>query len=120
MIEYQDFRGIDDPIEYQTIKDIVSQLQGEDLPLHPYELKCKAALKVMDADITDDGPAITMVRLPIEPFSNMEKTTLDEFVESKFMHQVARDCRKEQWLKWIVAATNEPSRAEIYPVILKD
>ena len=66
------------------------------------------------------GPKISKVQLPNEPFSGIEKVSIEEFEESGIMTAIARDVRKDSWPIWLGKLIQNASRAQTYPILMKE
>ena len=74
----------------------------------------------MDAEITDDGPKITDVRLPDTPYSGIEKLSFEDFSQTDFMQRIARDVNKDNWPQWVATLLHETDHFQVYPMVIKE
>ena len=74
---------------------------------------------MLDAEITTQGPVITDLRLPEEPFNGTQKVTEEVFKELNLMQYIARDVSKDNWPRWLASLLIDNSRKNVYPLILK-
>ena len=66
------------------------------------------------------GPEISKIKLPNEPFSGMDRISIEEFETSGIMTSIATDVNKENWPIWLGKLIENATRAQVYPLLMKD
>lgn len=81
--------------------------------------KIKACCTVLDAEIKTEGPVISDVRLPNEPYTGIPKISEDDFLNSDLMERIARDTNQSNWPLWISKLVENTSSRRILSLTLK-